>query len=145
MGARRIVNKQNQGLSLTNIFGSRTFKLGVIFLLLIACSMFFMKLDQKGTLPFKTIQIVGQLNWIKKSELNKLVIQNLNGGFFSLDVNRLKQSLEGQAWIKLAGIRRIWPDVLQIAITEQQPVAIWNDTSVPPGDPAEVAVGLGMV
>jgi len=129
MGARRII-KQDEKPGLANVFGSRTFRLGVIFLLLIACSMFVLKLNQPGTLPFKTIQIVGQLNWINKNELNDLVVHNLNGGFFSLDVNRLKQSLEDQAWIKLAGIRRIWPDVLQIAITEQQPIAIWNDSSV---------------
>lgn len=130
MGARRIVVKQDQQLSLTNVIGSRSFKIGMISLMLVTFGLFVAKLNRPDTLPFKTVQIVGQLNWINKNDLNDLVVKNLNGGFFSLDVNNLKKNLEDQAWIESAGIRRIWPDVLQISVEEQQPIAIWNDHSV---------------
>jgi len=130
MGARRIAVKQDKEFGLTNIIGSRPFKVFVVFLMLVACALFVTKLNRPDTLPFKTIQIVGQLNWIDKGNLNDLIVKNLNGGFFSLDVNNLKNNLENQAWIESAGIRRIWPDILQITIEEQQPIAIWNDHSV---------------
>jgi len=130
MGARKIVAKSDDKLNLANIAESRGFKLGLMSVVLAFCLMFMMQLKQPDTLPFKKIQIFGELNWMNKDELNALILTNLDGGFFSLNVDRLKQSLEQQAWIKFAAIRRVWPDVLQVTLTEQQPVAVWNDDSV---------------
>ena len=127
MGARKIKAKQQDENSFLSMLASRYFKVGVLGATLVGCSLLINQLYQPATLPFKSIQVYGQLKWIDRDQLNALVLKEIDGGFFSLDVKGLKQTLEQQAWIKSVAIRRAWPDVLQITIDEQQPIAVWNN------------------
>lgn len=129
MGARRIKQQQERS-GLTRFITTRSLKWlssGTFFL---AAVLILNALYAPTTLPFKTIQVYGELNWLDRDELNSLVLRDLQGGFFSLNVSGLKQNLELHPWIKAVSIRRVWPDILQIAVTEQQPLAIWNRDSV---------------
>lgn len=130
MGARKIKQREQGEVSLAGVFGSRQLKWAVVAVLLITGSFAINKLYQPQTLPFKSIQVYGELAWTDKDQLNQLILKNIDGGFFSLDIKGLKQNLEEQAWIQSVAIRRVWPDVLQITANEQQPVAVWNDSSV---------------
>jgi cell division protein FtsQ len=98
--------------------------------LLLMCGLFIYKLYLPTTLPFKKIQVYGTLQWVDREKLNALVLDDINGVFFSLDVKQLKQNLEQLAWVKSVSIRRVWPDVLQLMVSEQQPVALWNGESI---------------
>ncbi|MCI0507706.1 MAG: cell division protein FtsQ/DivIB [Gammaproteobacteria bacterium] len=129
MGARRIKRQKNEA-GLKRFISGRPLKLLASGLVLVAVALFVNNLFAPATLPFKTIQVYGELQWLDREELNRLVLRDLNGGFFSLDVGGLKQNLEQYAWIKAVSIRRVWPDVLQILVTEQQPVAVWNHDSI---------------
>ncbi|WP_455207561.1 cell division protein FtsQ/DivIB [Kaarinaea lacus] len=129
MGARRIKQQQNEAAAMRFITGRRL-KLFAFGLVLVVGVMLVRTLYAPETLPFKTIQVYGELQWVDKEAFNSLVLQDINGGFFSLDVNGLKQNLEQQAWIKAVSIRRVWPDVLQLVVTEQKPVALWNHDSI---------------
>lgn len=129
MGARLINQRQNEA-GLSRFIAGRPLKLLASGLVLMAVAVFVNHLFAPATLPFKTIQVYGELQWLDREELNRLVLQDLNGGFFSLDAGVLKQNLEQHAWIKAVSIRRVWPDVLQILVTEQQPVAVWNHDSI---------------
>jgi len=129
MGARR--NKQPQEKSgAMQLLSPRVLKWlssGVFFL---SAILIVNALYAPTTLPFKTIQVYGDLHWLNREELNSIVLHDLRGGFFSLDVNGLKQNLEQHPWVKSVSIRRVWPDVLQIAVTEQKPLAVWNQDSI---------------
>lgn len=130
MGARRIKQKEPGQFSFSEAFGSLQFKFLMLAVLLLAGVLATAKLYQPHTLPFKSIQVFGELSWVDRDKLNALILQKINGGFFSLDISELKASLEDQAWIESVAIRRVWPDVLQITATEQQPVAVWNGGQV---------------
>ena len=130
MGARRLKQKEQGEFSFTDVVGSLYFKSTVAGLLLLCAVLAVAKLYQAETLPFKSIQIYGELSWIDREKLNTLILENVDGGFFSLNISQLKSRLEQQAWIDSVAIRRIWPDVLQITANEQQPVAVWNGVSV---------------
>jgi cell division protein FtsQ len=129
MGARRI-KQQQESSGLMRFLTARSVKLLAAGLLLVAGGLVINMLYAPTTLPFKTIQVYGELKWLDREELNRVVLRDLQGGFFSLDVNGLKQSLEQHAWIKAVSIRRVWPDVLQIMVKEQQPLAVWNSDSI---------------
>jgi len=129
MGARKINRQQNE-LQLAQIMMGRRIKLLAFGSLLIVCGLLIYKLYLPTTLPFKKIQVYGSLEWVDRDKLNALVLHDIDGGFFSLNVKGLKQNLEQLAWIKSVSIRRVWPDVLQLMVTEQQPVAVWNDESI---------------
>lgn len=129
MGARRI-KQQQESSGLMRFLAPRSIRVLAAGFLLATGGLIINKLYAPTTLPFKTIQVYGELQWLDREELNQLVLRDMQGGFFSLDVNGLKQSLEQHAWIKAVAIRRVWPDVLQIMVTEQQPLAVWNHDSV---------------
>ena len=130
MGARKIKQKEPGQFSFAEALGSLQFKITMLVVLLLASALAVAKLYQPHTLPFKSIQVFGELNWVDKDKLNALIFQKINGGFFSLDISELKAALEEQAWIESVAIRRVWPDVLQITAIEQQPVALWNGDKV---------------
>jgi cell division protein FtsQ len=129
MGARKISRKQDES-QLAQLITARRVKLLVFGSLLMVCGLFIYKLYLPATLPFKKIQVYGTLQWVDREKLNALVLHDINGGFFSLDVMQLKQNLEQLAWIESVSIRRVWPDVLQLMVSEQQPVALWNGESI---------------
>jgi len=130
MGARRLKQKEQGKFSISDLLGSLYFKSTVAGLLLVFSVLAVARLYQPETLPFKSIQIYGELSWIDRDKLNATILENVDGGFFSLNISRLKSRLEQQAWIESVAVRRVWPDVLQITATEQQPVAVWNGVRV---------------
>jgi len=47
-----------------------------------------------------------------------------------VDVRAVKQAAESLAWVDRASVRRVWPNVLQVEIIEQVPLAKWKDGRV---------------
>ena len=129
MGARRI-SQQRNATGFMRFISMRSLKRLAAGSLLLAAILIANALYAPDTLAFKTIQVYGELKWLDRDELNRLVLKDLDGGFFSLDVTGLKHNLEQHAWIKAVSIRRVWPDTLQIHVTEQQPVAVWNRDAI---------------
>ncbi|MGD8558565.1 MAG: cell division protein FtsQ/DivIB [Gammaproteobacteria bacterium] len=130
MGARRINQKAQTESRLTQWLTARSFTSVAVVALLLTVGLAVHHLYRPQTLPFKTIQVYGQLNWLDRDTLNQVVVDSINGGFFSLDVAALKRRVEQQTWVKTVAVRRVWPDVLQLTVHEQQPVAIWNGTAM---------------
>lgn len=130
MGARKIKQTEPGKFSFADTTGSVYFKSVLAGVLLLCAVLMIAKLYQPQTLPFKSVQIYGELSWIDRDKLNEIILKNIDGGFFSLNISQLKERLEQQAWIESVAIRRVWPDVLQITANEQQPVAIWNGDRV---------------
>lgn len=130
MGARKIKQNEPGQFSFSGLIGSLHFKFAVLAMLVLSGVLAIGQLYQPHTLPFKSIQVFGELNWIDKNRFNSLIMQKIDGGFFSLNISELKSALEQQAWIETVAIRRVWPDKLQITVSEQQPVAVWNGGQV---------------
>ena len=74
-----------------------------------------------------SIEIIGQLNYLKTDELQGQLNRHLGEGFLSLDLNALKDEVEGMPWIYSASLKRQWPGTLKIYVKEQHPVAVWNN------------------
>jgi len=50
----------------------------------------------------------------------------LHAGFFNVDIDGIRQSLIALPWIKQVDVTRIWPHKLEITLTEQQAIAMWQ-------------------
>lgn len=87
-------------------------------------------LQKPTTLPFNKISVVNTSQYVDTKLINHVVAQNLDGGFFSLDIKRLQLSLQQLPWISSVAIRKVWPDKLNVIIVPEQPVACWNDSGV---------------
>lgn len=85
---------------------------------------------QSEVASFQKIEITAYYQHIQPQEIQTIIEQNLSGGFFSTDVNALKQNLMTLPWVSTVSIRKVWPATLDIEIEEQQAVALWNTSHV---------------
>ena len=84
------------------------------------------ELSDPQTLPFHEVRIQGQFQHLNPVQLQRIAEKGINGGFFTLDMEALRQNLLTIPWVEDVAIRRI-PGTLIIAVKEQQPLARWND------------------
>jgi cell division protein FtsQ len=74
------------------------------------------------------VQLEGDFVYTNRNALQAIVENNISGGYFTLDLEVLRNVLEQQPWIYAVHLRRQWPAGLRVTIYEQQPVAYWNET-----------------
>ena len=79
--------------------------------------------------PVNEVNIVGELKFLNKNEIEQVVRNNIAGGYFTVDLNNVRDILMQQPWLKNVSLRRRWPATLNIFIEEQVPIAFWNDDS----------------
>lgn len=77
--------------------------------------------------PVENVQVIGELNFLDKRIIESVVSDNIEGGYFTVDLNKIRQALKQQPWIQDVSLRRQWPAQLDVFIAEQVPVAYWND------------------
>jgi cell division protein FtsQ len=78
-------------------------------------------------LPIKTIQLSGTFQHIDQQEVEKALRPFVGEGFFSLDIQKVRNSLSDKSWAESVSIRRVWPDRVMIKIVEKTPLARWDD------------------
>ncbi len=74
----------------------------------------------------RTVRVESTLEHVSESQVRAVLARFMDEGFFSLDVRVLKQALENRPWIRHVSVRRIWPDTLELDITEQRVIARWG-------------------
>jgi cell division protein FtsQ len=58
------------------------------------------------------------------------VRNEVHGNFFTVDIERLKHSLEKLPWVRSVNIRRAFPDRLAVQLEEHQALARWNGSAL---------------
>ncbi|MEH6639456.1 MAG: cell division protein FtsQ/DivIB [Porticoccaceae bacterium] len=82
---------------------------------------------QKLDAPVAEIAVTGDLKHVTEKQIESWVSGQLEGGFFSLDMDLLCAELEARPWIASVSARRQWPDRLLLRIEEEVPVARWGE------------------
>lgn len=78
-------------------------------------------------LPVSKVVISGNYPNIRNEELESLLLPWLTEGYLTVDLHGVKAALEKLEIIESAIVKRGWPDVIEIQIAEQIPVARWQD------------------
>ena len=97
--------------------------------LIVACAVLFWAgnhLNNPATLPVNKIQVHGAFVNVDEAMLHRAIGSVVAGGYFNVDVDRVREVVEELAWVSKASVRRVWPDTLSVSIEEQQPVAIFK-------------------
>ena len=84
-------------------------------------------LSDPSTLPIRKVMVEGEFNHLDPEDLQTVVIEAVDAGFFGVGVTEIQEILLNEPWIRDATIRRVWPDALRVSIVEQTPVARWGD------------------
>ncbi len=94
---------------------------------LVYLGLFVRDVEIPTVLPVEDVVVIGELNFMDKEKIESIVKNKIDGGYFTVDLNGIRVSLMQQPWIKNVSLRRQWPATLDVIITEQTPVAYWND------------------
>lgn len=79
-------------------------------------------------IQIRHVQLLGHLRYLDAENLTKDLSIKFNNNYLDTTLTEVVSEVESHPWISAASARRIWPDTLLIAIVEQRPVAVYNDT-----------------
>ena len=82
--------------------------------------------QSKQSAPVRQVKLYGDFEHIDARQLHRILQKQYVGNFFSVNVDQVQQFLLQQPWVYQVAVRKQWPDALVVVVTEQQPVAIWN-------------------
>lgn len=85
-----------------------------------------MRLADPYTLPIEEVRIQGVFSNLDPARLEQRVTASVDGGFFSVDVDAVRHSLEQEPWVESVVVRRDWPNRLRVAVVERRAVARWG-------------------
>lgn len=99
---------------------------GVVALAAGALGGVYMALSQPGRLPLRVIEVNGEFRHLDRHEIQRVVGDAIDGGFFTVDMLRLRTAVLAMPWVDDVSVRRRWPDRLSMVVTEQVPTARWG-------------------
>lgn len=76
--------------------------------------------------PIESLTIEGPFQRVTALQIEEAISDDVAAGFFSVDLEGVRQRITGLAWIDHANVARRWPGRLQITVTEQVPAAVWG-------------------
>lgn len=82
------------------------------------------------TLPIEVVHISGELRYLSRANLERVVAEALSGGFFSLELEAVQGAVSALPWVAHASVRRQWPNRLELKVQERQAVARWSGASL---------------
>ena len=101
----------------------------ILVILIIVASMVYW-LRSSETLPIKQIEIRGQFARLLPDDLQTIIAGKVHGGFFSLNVDSIRNILIAEPWVRDVSVKRIWPDTIHVTVIEQTAVTKWGDAAL---------------
>ncbi len=68
-----------------------------------------------------------ELRRVSSAQLRSVIARQVRGNFFAVDLDSVRSVFESVPWVRRAGVRRVWPDGLEVSIEEHRPLALWDD------------------
>ena len=63
-------------------------------------------------------------------QVAEVITRELRGNFFTVDLAQARAAFEKLPWVRKVNVRRQWPDRLEFAVEEHQPLARWGSTAL---------------
>ena len=95
----------------------------LIGLLLVASKL----LQNPLRFPVTHVDVLGTMDYADRDALMATIKPYTLHGFYGLDIDRLRQAIEAQAWVASTKVSRVWPGRITIKVEEHEPAARWND------------------
>ena len=99
----------------------------VAALLLVAMAVLW--LARQPLFAIRAITVDGDVARNSVSTIRANAAPNLAGNFLTMDLGAVRRAFESVPWVRLAVVRRVWPNRLRVQLEEHRPVAIWGGDS----------------
>ena len=104
-------------------------KIFFLFFLFLMSVFFVNKIKETNKFPITHVTVYG-MNHLDQAEIQHLMTPLVSKGFFAVEVEFIKEQLTRLPWVSDVSVRRVWPDQVIVAISERQPIALWNENSL---------------
>ena len=105
------------------------FKIAIIISVIISLGYAISRNNLAQYFPIKTVRVYGVAR-VDQSEVESVVAPLANRGFFTVNVDFIRDRLQQMPWVANTFVRRYWPDRIDITIVEKNAIARWNEQSL---------------
>ena len=77
--------------------------------------------------PLRTLRVVGELQRVDDAALRAAVRPHAQRGFFAVRLDDAQAAVAKLPWVDRAEVRKQWPDILIVSVTEHRPFARWGE------------------
>jgi cell division protein FtsQ len=99
---------------------------GVVASLAVAALLLMLALDR----PVRRVLLEGTFQRVSPPEIESAVVEVVHGGLASVDLDRVRESIQRIEWVDRAVVQRRWPDAIRVVVTEQVAAARWNEAGL---------------
>lgn len=75
--------------------------------------------------PVDGVRVVGAIDHVDKRRLQIILADTLSTGFLASDMDEVKRGVESLPWVDDAEVSRVWPEQIEVIVSEKKPVANW--------------------
>jgi cell division protein FtsQ len=72
------------------------------------------------------VVITTPLGQVTGAQLEYAAVSSMRGNFFTVDLDKARESFEKLPWVRHAQLRRRWPATVEVSLEEQAAVAYWK-------------------
>jgi len=83
-----------------------------------------------GLFPLHSVRLSEAPQQVSAPAVLRVVRNEVQGNFFTVDIERLRSALEKLPWVRGVNIRREFPDRLAVEFEEHQALARWNNNAL---------------
>lgn len=76
--------------------------------------------------PMRHLVVTGEFHLVSDAQVRQAVLPYVQKGFFAVDLKSIRTQLAHLPWVQRVGVRKRWPDRLEISISEYRPLARWG-------------------
>ncbi|OOX19700.1 cell division protein FtsQ, partial [Xanthomonas campestris pv. azadirachtae] len=76
--------------------------------------------------PLAKLRVSGDFKRVPAEELRAVVLPYARAGFFAVKLQQAQDAIARLPWVESAQVRKRWPDVLEVHVTEHKPFARWG-------------------
>jgi len=87
-------------------------------------------LSHSAFFRLRSVELCSILQHAPRGEIEAVLARHEGGNFFAAPIDELRASLERLPWVRRAGVRRIWPDRLEVTIEEHIALARWGSDAL---------------
>ena len=98
----------------------------VVSVLAMLYGVIYYAVHMPGLFPLKHVNLSAMPDQADAAGVLQVMRDDVHGNFFTVDIERLRLSLEKLPWVRSASIQREFPDRLEVQLDEYQALASWN-------------------
>jgi cell division protein FtsQ len=76
--------------------------------------------------PLTKLRATGEFERVDAASLRRTLLPYAQRGFFAVDLEAAQSAVSKLPWVERAEVRKRWPDVLEVHVTEHRPFARWG-------------------